>query len=104
LKEIDEGADGRTIKLSVGERLVVRLTENRTTGFSWEFESNGAPVCELAQSTDSSGERVGEGGVHSWQFLAKRPGDATIKLQYHRPWEEKTPPERTFTLHLSVSQ
>ncbi|HYY58305.1 MAG TPA: protease inhibitor I42 family protein [Pyrinomonadaceae bacterium] len=104
MKEVDEQSNGRSLRLSVGETFLIRLNENRTTGFRWELKSKGAPACELADSveTESSG-RVGEGGVHAWKFQAAKQGEATIKLQYHRPWEKDKPPERTFTLHVSVS-
>jgi predicted secreted protein len=104
LKEVGEEADGQSIKLSMGDQFLIRLGENRTTGFRWELESRGAPVCELVDSIEpKTSGRAGEGGVHAWKFQAAQHGETTISLHYQRPWEKKTP-ERKFTLHVSVSK
>ena len=107
MKEIDEQQDGQKVELSVDEELAIRLGENPTTGFRWKLESKGEPACTLVDSinpTSSSGGRVGAGGIHTWKFRAAQPGEATIKLLYHRPWEKDEPPERTFTLHVNVTK
>ncbi|MGE5145930.1 MAG: protease inhibitor I42 family protein, partial [Candidatus Eiseniibacteriota bacterium] len=46
--------------------------------------------------------RVGSGGMETWRFRAVKPGRETVRLEYRRPWDHETPPERTFTFTAEV--
>ncbi len=104
LKQVDESSDKQEIELPLGEKLEIRLNENRTTGFQWEFASKGEPVCELIDTSNPSGGQPGQGGRHLWQFHAARIGQGEIKLLYRRLWEREKSPARTFTLYVRVSK
>ena len=45
---------------------------------------------------------AGKGGSHRWCFRAVRPGAGAIELEYRRPREESTQPDRTFNLRVKV--
>ena len=40
--------------------------------------------------------------AQTWRFRAVKPGRETVHLEYRRPWDDKTPPERTFTFTAEV--
>jgi predicted secreted protein len=39
--EVSDAGFGQTIELAVGDELVLRLSENPTTGFRWEVPQSG---------------------------------------------------------------
>lgn len=101
--QIDAHSNGREVSLRAGETLEISLAENRTTGFRWRLESNAGPACKLLKSSfEASLGATGRGGVHHWQFQAVQAGAGKIELEYRRPWEEDSPPSRTFTLRVRV--
>jgi len=95
-------ANGKTINLKPGDKLVVRLAGNETTGYRWGIKSRPAALKLVsAKYVPSPPGRVGEGGVKTFRFVA-RSGSGDLKLVYKRSWEKKKP-LKTFTLHIVVS-
>jgi len=100
---IDEGADGTTITLAVGDVLNVALPANPSTGFTWEvtavdgaiLSAAGEPVFE-AEST-----AIGSGGTMTFSFDVLAAGTTTLKMLYHRTFETE-PPADTFTLTVTA--
>lgn len=103
--EIDESADGTTVNLRAGQRLIVTLKSNPTTGYDWQV----AEVDEdIAQPTKqeflpaSDPERLGAPGQTVHQFEAVGAGTTDLRLVYVRPWEEGVEPEDTFQVRVTV--
>lgn len=95
---VGPAANGTTVRLHVGDRLVVRLPGNPTTGYRWSALRVPAPLRLLSSVyVPSQPKRLGQGGTYVFRFAAGR-GSGTLKLVYRRPWETKKPPLRTFTL------
>ena len=94
---------GETFELTEGQRLVVELVSNPTTGYRWEA-IGGQPVLEQLGEPRSKpdSDRVGAGGVEELQFRAMQVGETTLELVYHRPWEEDVEPLERFTVHIVV--
>ena len=97
--------DGREKQLKKGQTLVVTLEGNPTTGYSWEvtepldeqvLRQAGEP--EFQQESDL----VGAGGVQILRFEAVNAGKTTLKLIYHRPWEEGVDPLETYSIEVVV--
>ncbi len=99
--------NGKTVEVPVGAVLTIRLEGNITTGYSWQtaeiegqaLESLGKP--EYLQKRHAPG-MVGVGGEFVFKLKAAKPGKASLKLVYVRPWEKDKPPERTFSLTVEV--
>ncbi len=99
--------NGKTVEVPVGAVVTIRLEGNITTGYSWQpaelegeaLESLGKP--EYVQRPHAPG-MVGVGGVFVFKLKAVRPGKASVKTVYVRPWEKDKPPERTFSLTVEV--
>ena len=100
---VDETFNGRTIDVTVGQTIEVRLSENPTTGFSWQLTSDGGPACVMTgdQSIAPAGP-PGKGGDHTWNFKTVRPGECDIELGYRRRWESSATASRTFKIHVKV--
>jgi inhibitor of cysteine peptidase len=103
--------DGSVVELGEGQALVVTLESNPTTGYSWEvsevdedvlMQMGDAEFKEAATSAAAEGEQlVGAGGTETFYF-ASAPGETTLTLVYHRPWEEDVEPEEVFSVEVIV--
>jgi inhibitor of cysteine peptidase len=100
---VDEHSSGGKISLPVGDTLEISLAENPTTGFRWHLQSEAQPACKLVKSSfEPATGATGRGGIHRWQFQAVRAGIGKIRIEYRRPWEQDSPPGRTFILSVHV--
>ena len=100
---VDEKFNDRTIEVTIGQTIEVRLPENPTTGFRWQLTSDAGPACVMAddQFIAPAGP-PGKGGDHTWKFKASRPGESDIELEYRRRWEGSSAASRTFKVHVKV--
>ncbi len=81
--------NGRTINLSIGDKLDVSLEEGAGSGFQWKLVSNGSPVMRLTdnQFIAPGSSAAGASGHRVWTLLAESPGKATISAVSRRSWE-----------------
>ncbi len=98
--------DGGSVEVQ-DDQLRVSLDANPTTGYTWMMRLDGDAL-ELAgdeflngQSTDGSRAVVGSGGTQQFTFQGLAPGEATVTLEYERPWEEADP-EKMVVLQVTV--
>ena len=95
--------DGEEIELQKGQTLAVSLEGNPTTGYTWEAveidEQVLRQIGEPAFTPES--EAVGASGTQILRFRATGEGRTTLRLVYHRPWEEAEP-ERSFSVEVIV--
>ena len=95
---------GRPLKLRTGDKLEVVLEGNPTTGFKWEVGGADASVVKLTGKPEfkPSSDAVGAAGRYTFHFEAVGMGQTRLKLIYRRPFEQDTPPARTFEVTLTV--
>jgi predicted secreted protein len=96
--------DGKTIDLAKGRTLIVELSSNASTGYSWAVKGDPAPLKLVSsdyKQPEQSG-KVGAPGAQQFRLKGTAPGTSTLKLVYRRPWEKSVAPARTFTLHVNV--
>jgi inhibitor of cysteine peptidase len=87
------------VAMRVGQVLEIALTSNASTGYQWELIADGAPV--LTRTTgpatpppmDTQPPMPGASSIARWWFRAEKPGQATVRLEYRRPWEKVPPVE-----------
>jgi len=83
--------DGTTVTALVGDRLVVTVPENATTGYQWEVEAvDGGLDVETSDTVPPVELRPGQGGSHRVVVRVVRAGAAGLRLRLRRSWE---PPE-----------
>jgi predicted secreted protein len=99
----DEKFNQQSVKVHVGEHFIIRLPENRSTGFSWHLIERGGPACILvSDQITAAGTRPGQGIERVYTLQAAQSGECDIKLHYVRPWETAVTPQRTFAIHIRV--
>ena len=86
-------------------KFTVTLASNPTTGYKWRLGNQpDKNVVTFLESRFNAPEEAmpGRGGTESWSFAAVRQGKTTIVLEYVRPWEKDTEPEKTQTFDVTV--
>lgn len=82
----------KPIEVTAGQRFIIVLGANHTTGYRWELTNDGDKnIVELVGSEYKVSDegKVGSGGREVWTFLAKSPGKTRISFRYVRPWEKE---------------
>lgn len=100
---VAERQNGSTIELSKGQTLVIRLSAQLGTGFSWAIQKTDGVAMELVKS-DTEGGTGMPGAAETQVFVLKpaKTGTAKIELAYRQPWMRDTPPAKTFNLQVIV--
>lgn len=95
----------KNIEVKTGERFIIGLGANHTTGYQWQLASPAdSNILELASSEyrpfDSN--RVGTGGKEVWTFKAVGKGRARLIFNYLRSWEKDAKPAETVDFLITV--
>jgi predicted secreted protein len=101
---IGASSNGKSLSLKPGDRLVVRLPGNPSTGYRWDVARLPASLRALGTSYETrktTPPMAGQGGIFVYRFAA-RPGRGTLRLVYHRPWEKQAPALKTFFVGVTV--
>ncbi len=103
--DVTEDDAGVTKVAQVGDRVVVRLAGNPSTGFTW---TRTAPVDEDLDASPlepmeegewefpAGGQLPGEPGVCLFEYAIVGTGTVTLSYEYARSWEDE--PAETFTV------
>jgi inhibitor of cysteine peptidase len=86
--ELTEADAGTERAVPVGEELVVRLDENRTTGFSWRLADlpRGVTLVDDGYESPSPG-RPGQPGTRCFRLRATEAGEHRLAATLGRSWE-----------------
>jgi len=108
-QKLTEADNGKTVKVKVGDLVVVSLKGNPTTGFSWRTAKLDGKSVEQAGEPKYVNKphrkgMVGVGGMFSLKFNAAKSGKTEVNLEYSRPWEKDTKPLKTFTVTVEVEE
>lgn len=104
---LTSSANGESTSTSLGDTITITLEGNPTTGYSWSeaaddsqsiLQAQGAPVYNTTGTV-----MPGSGGEYVFTFVAVADGDATINLNYARPFETDAEPAETFTTDITVA-
>jgi len=101
---LTEHANRTTVAVHVGDRLVVRLPANASTGYEWRFTSTGGPLLRLLSARYLPAPRkagppiVGAPGTFIAQLAVQRIGRSALTLAYLRDTHPPTPPAQRFTV------
>jgi inhibitor of cysteine peptidase len=95
----DKDKDAK-VELAKGDKLVVKLPANPSTGFTWVVASpendnlkvTGKPVYEK----DKDKKGIGAGGTQIFTFEAGKAGEVEMEMHYKRPFEKDKEPAKTF--------
>ena len=86
--ELTESDAGAEHAVGVGQELVVRLNENRTTGYRWQLTlpEDGVVLDDDTFEPDTSG-RPGKAGVRTFRLRATKAGAHRLAATQRRAWE-----------------
>jgi len=101
---LTETDNGKTIQLQTGDRFVVELDGNFTTGYSWEAVFPGGSIVKQVGQAEFTPEsnKLGAGGKIVLTFEAVTPGQQPLQMVYHRPFESDVAPLKSFTVNVVV--
>lgn len=89
--------NGKTIEVERGCEIRVQLTENPTTGYSWQLNAPGLTYVSDEYHPDKVAEGVvGSGGMHEWIYTADTSGTYTIDGIYKRSWEDTSTDDKSW--------
>ena len=101
---VNSTANGRIVMIPVGERVLVRLDENPTTGYIWNATaSKGLAVVADAYTAPETG-LMGANGYHEWILSPQTVDTYTFRAVSLRPWEGAKPTDESFSLVLLVTK
>jgi inhibitor of cysteine peptidase len=79
--------NGGVVSARVGDRLVLHLAENPSTGYVWAFDALDESRLETTASQwQAGGPGVGTGGERAWTLTPRRAGTTDVALKRWRPW------------------
>ena len=96
---------GRTIELKRGDKLIVELEGNPTTGFQWEAMALDTAILKQEGDPEWKTDQPGLLGSEvtcTLKFGVLRAGRTELRLVYHQPWDKETPPAQTFEVTVVV--
>ncbi len=105
--ELTAANSGSAVPAKVGDKIVISLDSNPTTGYTWQQvpgldTSVVSFVSEDYQPAPAASPVVGGGGTDTWTFEAAGEGTTTIALGYQRSGD--TTAAQSFTVTVTVSQ
>ena len=100
-----ESNSGSTIEVSLGKTLEILLDGNPSTGYMWEVDSVDPAILQQAGELEfrPDSDAIGSGGKVIMRFTTLSVGQTTLRLVYHRPWEEDVPSLKTFEVFVIVT-
>ncbi|UAK35336.1 protease inhibitor I42 family protein [Nocardia asteroides] len=104
---VGEADNAQQRRLSAGQRLVVALPANPSTGYSWSVAALDSSVVKPDGEADFEPDAAapvapGAGGTAVRSFVGVGTGATTLKMEYTRPWDQGLEPARTFSLTIEV--
>jgi inhibitor of cysteine peptidase len=102
---LTQADNGTTVRARPGDRIVIRLPENPTTGYRWSSDATDDRVISLRSTeyTPPTGGGVGGSGSVTLVFEARATGEGSIRLKRWRDWEGEASVRERFAVTVSVT-
>lgn len=97
----------QNIEAGAGQRFIISLESNPTTGYNWELTPDNSGTYQLlgkeyTQDPASKG-LVGAGGTQTFTFQGVKAGKGSIRLTYRRSWMPPDQPgDKVLTFTITV--
>ena len=104
---LNDGDNGKTVRVAVGGTVTLTLEANPTTGFSWTgVDKADKNILKLERNDYKEKEHpagmVGVGGRDTIVYRALKKGKAKIDLTYMQPWEPDSEFNTKYTVTVEV--
>lgn len=110
--QLTDADDGRTVTVTKGQNILVKLSANPSTGYQWVVAATnrtfGYPASDrfVASAAAAPAGAVGSGGVQRlvWKTssVLDMVGTHSVRLEYKRPWENNVAPAKTFSFTVNI--
>jgi inhibitor of cysteine peptidase len=102
---VGDNDNNTQVKLNVGDRLVVTLTSNLTTGYLWSVASNNESLLKLIGQNNQSSHTgaIGAPGAQVFRFRAAAAGGEAVSFVYRRPFEKGVEPARKYRVMVTIN-
>jgi inhibitor of cysteine peptidase len=100
---VTKANNGKTVTLKKGDKLLVKLAANATTGYAWKIKSVNKTVLKSLGSKYIAPKTglVGAGGTYKLSLRAHAKGTTTLTLVYVRSFDP-THPAGSYRLRVVV--
>ena len=92
----------QALRLQRGQVVELRLTADRTTGYTWIPTHNMRPLMSTDGIPQYEDAGPGAPGTEVWRFIALEPGHVHLVFEYRRPLEASAPPAGTLVYHFDI--
>lgn len=100
---IDQKNNNSTLDVSVGDIVLITLSENPTTGYRWQPNRVDEEIILLKDSKyDTSGNGIGSGGIRTFTFEARSTGTTKVSCDLRREWEKEKKSIQQFQVFIQV--
>ncbi len=101
---VNSTSNGGIVSIPIGNRVLVRLNENPTTGYRWNATvPNGISVISDTFVPPNSA-LIGAGGYHEWLLEPQAVDTYTFRAVYFRPWETPRADDTSYQLVILVTK
>ena len=101
---VNSTANGKIVTVPVGEKILVRLPENPTTGYSWNATASKGLAIISDTYTAPDTTLIGAGGYHDWILSPATVDTYTFRAVSFRPWEGPQGTDEKFSLVILVTR
>lgn len=102
---VNSTANGDIVTIPMGTRVLVRLKENPTTGYTWNATATkGLAIISDTYTSPADTSLMGAPGYHEWILSPKYVDTYIFKTVSLRPWEGATATDESFSLVIQVTK
>jgi inhibitor of cysteine peptidase len=95
---VNSTSNGGLVTVPFGDRVLVRLIENPTTGYTWNATTSKGLAIVTDTYTAPDAILAGAPGSHEWILSPRAIDTYTFTAVSHRPWEEIKGADTSFSI------
>jgi len=96
--------NGKVVDVVEGEAIALRLRENASTGYRWEFDGLDRTYIGLQEGEYAGqADAFGTGGDARWTLVPRKPGTVEVRLKRWRRWEGEDSVRERFAVTLRIA-
>lgn len=101
---VNSTANGQIVSVPMGDRVLVRLTENPTTGYTWNATASKGLDIISDKYVAPDATLMGAPGHHDWLLSPQTVDTYTFKAVNFRSWEGVKAADETFSTVILVTK
>ncbi len=91
--------ENRTLEVICEILFIINLKSNMTTGYHWVADfDNLYLTLQHSEYQASLPQRIGSGGIETFEFVGHETGETQLELRYLREWEPEPIKQINYTI------